>query len=79
MMYAGQFGPYTRWAVVFLIIFVLFFLLCPGHAVFTAAPSGPAMAAYTHPAPHYGVMHYPGTPPMGGGMMMHGYESPSSP
>ncbi|EPZ41638.1 hypothetical protein [Alicyclobacillus acidoterrestris] len=25
----GVFGGYTRWAVVFLIIFVLFFLLCP--------------------------------------------------
>lgn len=27
----GAFGGYTRWAVVFLIIFVLFFLLVPGH------------------------------------------------
>lgn len=26
----GTFGGYTRWAVVFLIIFVLFFLLIPG-------------------------------------------------
>jgi hypothetical protein len=26
----GTFGYYTRWAVVFLIIFVLFFLLVPG-------------------------------------------------
>lgn len=26
----GIFGGYTRWAVVFLIIFVLFFLLVPG-------------------------------------------------
>jgi uncharacterized membrane protein len=26
----GIFGYYTRWAVVFLIIFVLFFLLVPG-------------------------------------------------
>ena len=25
----GAFGGYTRWAVVFLIIFVLFFLLVP--------------------------------------------------
>jgi hypothetical protein len=25
----GSFGAYTRWAVVFLIIFVLFFLLVP--------------------------------------------------
>jgi hypothetical protein len=27
----GIFGAYTRWAVVFLIIFVLFFLLVPGY------------------------------------------------
>ena len=29
-MCVGTFGGYTRWAVVFLIIFVLFFLLVPG-------------------------------------------------
>ncbi|WP_281178110.1 hypothetical protein [Alicyclobacillus acidiphilus] len=27
----GTFGGYTRWAVVFLIIFVLFFLLVPAY------------------------------------------------
>ncbi|EJY57120.1 hypothetical protein URH17368_0305 [Alicyclobacillus hesperidum URH17-3-68] len=27
----GAFGGYTRWAVVFLIIFVLFFLLVPNY------------------------------------------------
>ncbi|PWK13185.1 hypothetical protein C7459_108206 [Tumebacillus permanentifrigoris] len=27
----GAFGGYTRWAVVFLIIFVLFILLTPGY------------------------------------------------
>jgi hypothetical protein len=27
----GIFGGYTRWAVVFLIIFVLFFLFVPGY------------------------------------------------
>ncbi|MFC4769383.1 hypothetical protein [Effusibacillus consociatus] len=27
----GVFGGFTRWAVVFLIIFVLFFLLVPGY------------------------------------------------
>jgi hypothetical protein len=27
----GTFGHYTQWAVVFLIIFVLFFLLVPGY------------------------------------------------
>jgi hypothetical protein len=31
LMYYGVFGGYTRWAVVFLIIFVLFFLLVPGY------------------------------------------------
>ncbi|WP_268884383.1 MULTISPECIES: hypothetical protein [Alicyclobacillus] len=30
-MYGGTFGLYTSWAVVFLIIFVLFFLLVPGY------------------------------------------------
>ena len=30
-MEMGIFGGYTRWAVVFLIIFVLFFLLVPGY------------------------------------------------
>jgi hypothetical protein len=36
----GTFGGYTRWAVVFLIIFVLFFLLVPGYtgAATTAGP-----------------------------------------
>jgi hypothetical protein len=33
------FGAYTRWAVVFLIIFVLFFLLVPGYGA--AAPVDP--------------------------------------
>ncbi|MDQ0191323.1 hypothetical protein J2S03_003194 [Alicyclobacillus cycloheptanicus] len=31
----GVFGGYTRWAVVFLIIFVLFFLLVPGYGAAT--------------------------------------------
>ncbi|MCY0874914.1 MAG: hypothetical protein OWT28_01315 [Firmicutes bacterium] len=30
-MDGGTFGGYTRWAVVFLIIFVLFFLLVPAY------------------------------------------------
>jgi hypothetical protein len=33
----GIFGGYTRWAVVFLIIFVLFFLLVPAYGAPTAA------------------------------------------
>lgn len=32
----GVFGAYTQWAVVFLIIFVLFFLLVPGLAGYGA-------------------------------------------
>lgn len=31
MVDGGVFGGYTRWAVVFLIIYVLFFLLVPGY------------------------------------------------
>jgi len=31
IMYGGCFGAYTQWAVVFLIIFVLFFLLVPAY------------------------------------------------
>ncbi|WP_281178248.1 hypothetical protein [Alicyclobacillus shizuokensis] len=31
----GVFGGFTRWAVVFLIIFVLFFLLVPGYSAVT--------------------------------------------
>lgn len=37
----GVFGGYTRWAVVFLIIFVLFFLLVPYY--------GPAAGAVVDP------------------------------
>lgn len=45
----GAFGGYTRWAVVFLIIFVLFFLLVPAYGA--VAPScgcggGAGMGAY---------------------------------
>lgn len=38
----GVFGGYTRWAVVFLIIFVLFFLFVPVEGIGTAG-AGPAM------------------------------------
>ncbi len=42
-MYEGAFGGYTRWAVVFLIIFVLFILLVPyGTYGTTAAATGGA-------------------------------------
>ncbi|WP_281176955.1 hypothetical protein [Alicyclobacillus sendaiensis] len=40
----GIFGGYTQWAVVFLIIFVLFFLLVPAYgAVATATNTAPAV------------------------------------
>ncbi|GMA58702.1 hypothetical protein C7445_106150 [Alicyclobacillus sacchari] len=41
----GVFGGYTRWAVVFLIIFVLFFLLCPAYGYAVGAPT--STIAYT--------------------------------
>ncbi len=41
----GTFGGYTRWAVVFLIIFVLFFLLVPGIGYGTGT-TGAAVGAY---------------------------------
>lgn len=33
----GTFGPYTQWAVVFLIIFVLFFLFVPSYGAGAAS------------------------------------------
>ncbi len=42
----GVFGGYTRWAVVFLIIFVLFFLLCPAYN-YVAGPAGANVVSYT--------------------------------
>jgi len=76
----GVFGGYTRWAVVFLIIFVLFFLLVPGYMGATGVAAGPgvAMAAYGHHHMHggYNMMGAKyGAPYSGGG---YGYESPSS-
>ena len=41
----GAFGGYTRWAVVFLIIFVLFFLLVPGYGGY-ASCAGAGAGAY---------------------------------
>ena len=41
----GTFGGYTRWAVVFLIIFVLFFLLVPAYG-WGGAGAGTGAAAY---------------------------------
>lgn len=48
----GVFGGYTRWAVVFLIIFVLFFLLCPSYG-YAAAGGGK-----TTTVAHYDTMSY---------------------
>ncbi|MFB5189505.1 hypothetical protein [Alicyclobacillus fastidiosus] len=43
----GTFGGYTQWAVVFLIIFVLFFLLVPAYgAVSTSCSCGTGAGAY---------------------------------
>jgi len=37
----GTFGGYTQWAVVFLIIFVLFFLLVPGYSAVKTCTTTP--------------------------------------
>ena len=58
----GVFGAYTRWAVVFLIIFVMFFLLSPGYGA--AAPAGGSALMAT-----YGYAD---------STMLGGYGSPSS-
>lgn|GEM_PF-6313686 len=42
----GVFGGYTRWAVVFLIIFVLFFLLVPGVGALGGGATGMAVTSY---------------------------------
>ncbi|WP_281267820.1 hypothetical protein [Sulfoacidibacillus thermotolerans] len=42
----GVFGGYTRWAVVFLIIFVLFFLLVPGYGYGSAPAASASAVAY---------------------------------
>lgn len=75
----GAFGGYTRWAVVFLIIFVLFFLLVPAAGWVGGSCAGGTGVAVTS---YHG---YTGTvSPMGGmgmgGMSMggYGYDSPSS-
>jgi len=39
----GAFGGYTRWAVVFLIIFVLFFLLVPAYGGVTTCTTTPVV------------------------------------
>ncbi|RIV28176.1 hypothetical protein D2Q93_02820 [Alicyclobacillaceae bacterium I2511] len=54
----GAFGGYTRWAVVFLIIFVLFFLLVPGYPMGAEVPMVTAVKYKTHPY-HPHTLHYP--------------------
>ncbi|MCF8564534.1 hypothetical protein LLE49_07220 [Alicyclobacillus tolerans] len=73
----GVFGGYTRWAVVFLIIFVLFFLLVPVYGMVTSAP-GMAVAGYhKHVTGHHIVTH---GPMVAGTGMAYEYESsPESP
>lgn len=70
----GAFGGYTRWAVVFLIIFVLFFLLVPvaGWVGGSCAGGGVAVTSYHGYTGPVGGM---GTMGMGG---VYGYDSPSS-
>jgi hypothetical protein len=68
----GVFGGYTRWAVVFLIIFVLFFLFVPAYGYGVAAGPGVAVT-------HYTTGYDPGYHAGYGYSMMGGYESPSSP
>lgn len=72
----GAFGGYTRWAVVFLIIFVLFFLLVPaaGWVSGSCAGGGVSVTSYHGYAGPVGGM---GTMGMGGGGV-YGYDSTSS-
>ncbi|MCL6637230.1 MAG: hypothetical protein K6T26_04695 [Alicyclobacillus sp.] len=63
----GVFGAFTRWAVVFLVIFVLFFLLVPPYTA--AVATGPAVT----------VTKFHGYNMMGGTHTLHDYDSPSSP
>ena len=42
----GVFGGYTRWAVVFLIIFVLFFLFVPVYGAATAGAPATGAVVY---------------------------------
>ncbi len=54
----GVFGSYTRWAVVFLIIFVLFFLLCPtSGSIGGMPPSHIAVTSYgtAYSSPYTGI------------------------
>lgn len=71
----GVFGAYTRWAVVFLIIFVLFFLLCPtGYGAVGAGGTNIAVTSYE------GTIYPMGTLGMGGmgGLSGYGGEYSSS-
>ncbi|MCL6517515.1 hypothetical protein [Alicyclobacillus sp.] len=68
----GVFGPYTRWAVVFLIIFVLFFLFVPVYGVGVGV--APAAAV---PATGVTVAKFHGYNMMAAPYV--DYESPESP
>ncbi|MCY0887051.1 MAG: hypothetical protein OWQ59_01125 [Alicyclobacillaceae bacterium] len=82
----GAFGVYTRWAVVFLIIFVLFFLLCPGDdGIYVGKHASvahfDATSIHAHGMPMYHMPHmgYSMGYPMGGMHGMHGtYGSSAS-
>lgn len=69
----GVFGGYTRWAVVFLIIFVLFFLLCPA----TGYAQGPMTKTVS--MTEYGMTGYdPSGTGTYGNYMGHSYGESSS-
>lgn len=73
-MYGGTFGGYTRWAVVFLIIFVLFFLLVPGYGMGGAgAGTGVAVTSY-----HHSTTGHMGGAGGVGGVGGYGYDSSTS-
>jgi hypothetical protein len=74
----GVFGGYTRWAVVFLIIFVLFFLFVPGGYGYGMA-AGPAVGPGMTVAKYHGYNMMGPTMGMGTSISGYGYESPSSP
>jgi hypothetical protein len=72
----GVFGGYTRWAVVFLIIFVLFFLFVPVAGAAVAGGPGVAMTSYQSVTDISG--HYMDGPSYMGGTSYMGYDGESS-
>jgi hypothetical protein len=73
----GIFGGYTRWAVVFLIIFVLFFLFVPAYGYGVGAPAA-GVAVTKYHTYHTGYPGYSGYSGYHGGDSPYGYDSPAS-